>query len=88
MMDRLERRLLICWTILMVATVGSFQTTGLPNTHLALIAVLLITFSKVLLVIFVFMEVRCAPLGLKLPLVAWAIVVPLGLSAVWFTGQG
>ena len=87
-MDRLERRLLICWLILVFATVGSFRTSGLPNAQLALMAVLLITFVKVLLVIFEFMEVRCAPLALKLPLIAWAMVVPLGLSAVWLGGSG
>lgn len=86
MMDRVERRLLTCWFVLVLATVGSFQTTGLPNARLAFVGVLLIAFFKVLLVVLEFMEVRCAPLAMKLSLIAWAIIVPFGLSAVWLIG--
>lgn len=87
-MDEPERRLLTCWLVLVLATIGSFQTADLPDAQIVIVAVLLITFCKVLLVIFEFMEVRFAPLGLKLTLAAWAIIVPLGLSALWLAALG
>ena len=67
------------WIFLIVATIASWEFGhGLgfgENVRLSTTAVLVIAFIKARMVILDFMEVRHAPLGLRLALEAWTVLV-------------
>ncbi len=79
-MNAAERRLIGWWVALIALTMVSFTgSSALGNPGLAAAAVLGIAFFKVRIVVREFMEVRHAPLGLKIALEAWGAIVAIGL---------
>jgi len=75
----LKLRITWLWVFLIVATIASWEFGhGLgfgENVRLSTTAVLVIAFIKARMVILDFMEVRHAPLGLRLALEAWTVLV-------------
>lgn len=85
MIDRSERRLFLWWAILVAATLVSVEAraTQGSSARAVAMAVLLIAFAKVWIVIWQFMDVRLAPIALKMALAAWVIGVCAGLIGLW-----
>lgn len=75
------------WLLLVVATLfswGSAQRGADPG--LATSAVLIIAFAKVRYIGLEFMELRTAPLALRLGFEAWLLVVCAALLALYWVG--
>ena len=72
----LRSRLTLVWLILVAATLLSFESMllGGDGARLARCAILIIAFAKVALVGLEFMDLRNAPLLLRLPFLGWAII--------------
>jgi hypothetical protein len=85
-----EKRLTAWWAILSVATVASWETGAASDTGrmLAVAGVLALTFAKVMIVIFQYMDVREAPAPLRLGLAAWSVATPVAIGFVWFGAAG
>jgi hypothetical protein len=67
-----ERRLVLWWLLLVVLTVGSLEgAPSLSNKSLFSSVIIVIAFIKVRIVIREFMEIRSAPLPLRLCLEVW-----------------
>lgn len=83
----MAQRLTAVWLVLMLASLLSFGIGAAPVAmlarppHLAAAIVLAIAFLKVHLVMSAFMEVRHAPLPLKLLCAAWTIGTGAGVQA-------
>jgi hypothetical protein len=77
MIDKAERRLWFWWAILVAATLVSVEmrASSTSTAKAAAIAVLIIAFSKTWIVILHFMDVRRAPLALKIALGGWVLAV-------------
>ncbi len=69
-----EKRLLLWWLLLVVLTLVSLEGAG-ELGRWASAAVLVIAFAKVRIVVREFMEVRSAPLLLRLGLELWGAAV-------------
>lgn len=75
-MTHTGRRLIVIWLALCALTVGAFAAGEThSNGHWALIAVVVAALVKVRFVILDFMEVRTAPLALRLVLEGWLVVL-------------
>lgn len=75
MMDAYERKLIVVWTILLGITLVSWEFIGATHaihSGLPVVLVILLAFVKVRFVLLDFMEVRHAPLVLRLALELWA----------------
>jgi len=71
-----ERRLVLWWLMLVVLTVGSLEgAPSLSNKSLFSSVIIVIAFIKVRIVIREFMEIRSAPLPLRLCLEVWGAAV-------------
>lgn len=71
-----RRRLVIIWLALCALTVAAFAAgESHTNGHWALVAVIVAALVKVRFVILDFMEVRTAPLPLRLVLEGWLVVL-------------
>jgi Prokaryotic Cytochrome C oxidase subunit IV len=82
-MDETEKRLALWWALLVVLTLVSFRgARAFASPAQVAAAVLVIAFVKVRIVVRQFMEVRHAPMALRLLLDAWVIVVCGGLIAM------
>jgi Prokaryotic Cytochrome C oxidase subunit IV len=79
MMDRAEKRLTLLWCALVGVTLVSWQSahgvSWLHDHRFAIAGILVLAFIKVRIVILDFMEVRHAPIGLRLALEAWVVLV-------------
>lgn len=84
----LKLRITWLWVFLIVATIASWEFGhGLgfgENFRLSTTAVLVIAFIKARMVILDFMEIRHAPLGLRLALEAWTVLVAATLLALYW----
>jgi Prokaryotic Cytochrome C oxidase subunit IV len=71
------RRVTLVWLALVAATLISrgLSHGTRPDTRAAGIAVIIIAFIKIRYVILDFMELRTAPLGMRIGAEAWCIVV-------------
>jgi Prokaryotic Cytochrome C oxidase subunit IV len=84
----LRGRLFAVWAILVAVTLISSQIGGASNaerigsTRAVTIAVLAIAFAKVWVVMFEFMELRRAPVALRLLASVWVAAVLGGLLAI------
>jgi hypothetical protein len=82
-MDKVERRLLLVWLVLILATLASWESsTTLARAYPALpvVIVLVLAFFKVRLVMLEFMEVRAAPLALRAALELWVVLACAALA--------
>jgi len=79
----LHNRITLVWMILVVATFLSFETMSLGNASLLRSLILVIAFSKALLVGREFMELRHAPPLLLWLFQIWAIVTCLVLIVLF-----
>lgn len=73
------------WAMLIAATFLSFETMALGNAFLLRSVILVIAFTKVLLVDREFMELRHAPRWLLWGFQSWAILTCLVLIALFRT---
>lgn len=81
---RLSRRISLVWLFLVIATLASFESSGLVDERGVRAIVLLIAFAKVLLVGREFMELRHAPAWMLWLFQAWVAIVCLTLQIlVW-----
>jgi Prokaryotic Cytochrome C oxidase subunit IV len=75
-MDRHEKRLALWWLVLVTLTVVSLEgAPALSNKALFTVALFIIAFIKVRIVVREFMEVRGAPLALRMVLDLWGVAV-------------
>jgi hypothetical protein len=85
-MDPHEKRLVIGWGLLAALTLLSLEgAPALGSTALFAAVVMIIAFVKVRIVVREFMEVRRAPLALRLVLDIWGVAVcgTLVLQLAW-----
>lgn len=75
-------RVTLVWIVLLAVTLGSWMLGGSSGAFAATAAVLALSFFKVRLIVTHFMEVREAPLGLRLACDAWIVVT---LAALLWT---
>lgn len=90
-MHRLLRDpLILAWLLLVAVTLVSSRIGGphspgwIGSAAAVTVIVLCIAYAKVAVVMFTFMEVRAAPIVLRLLCAAWLAVVLTGLLAVYF----
>ncbi|PZU08347.1 MAG: hypothetical protein DI606_15335 [Sphingobium sp.] len=79
----LRNRITLIWAILVVATFLSFETMTLGSASLLRSLILIIAFSKALLVGREFMELRHAPPMMLWMFQAWAVVTCLVLIVLF-----
>jgi hypothetical protein len=83
--------LFLAWALLVAVTLLSARIGGpdpgivLASASAVTVTVLSIGFAKVAVVIFAFMEVRGAPMALRLACAAWLVVV-LGVLLAFYFG--
>ena len=86
-MDRHEMRLMILWAVLMLITLMSWESSSrgvLHNPVLLTASVLVLAFVKVRIVILDFMEVRHAPVAMRIALEAWGVIACGSIIALLF----
>lgn len=83
-MTHSRRRMIIIWLVMCALTIAAFAAgeTKLPG-NLPLVAVIVAALIKVRFVILDFMEVRTAPLQLRLVLEGWVVVLGAVLLVVF-----
>jgi hypothetical protein len=72
------RRISLAWLLLVGATALSWEFghgVGFDNVHIASAFVIAVAFIKVRIVFFEFMELRDAPLGMRIAANVWTVVV-------------
>jgi hypothetical protein len=80
-----RRRVVVVWWVLIAATLCSWEWGRSSGDHrFASSAVLLIAFLKVRLIGLEFMELRAAPLPLRLVFEAWVGAACIGLIALYW----
>jgi heme/copper-type cytochrome/quinol oxidase subunit 4 len=86
----LKSRISLIWLALIVATLISWRvgTDGGIHAHLATIVVLIVAFLKVRFVGAYFMELRDAPLGLRLAFEGYCVVVCATLIVMYLGAAG
>jgi hypothetical protein len=77
-------RILAVWLLLVAATLLSWETRGASDRRLATSAALLIALMKARLIGLEFMELRRAPLALRLAFELWVLVVCAGLLGLYW----
>ena len=83
-------RLFLVWALLVAVTLLSSQIGGsegvewIGSPAAVTITVLSIAFAKVWMVMFTYMDVRAAPLVLRVLVTGWVVAVLGGLLAVYF----
>lgn len=83
-MTHTSRRLVIIWLALCALTVAAFAAGDADTEgHWALIGVVVAALVKVRFVVLDFMEVRTAPLGLRLVLEGWLVVLGAVLLTIY-----
>ncbi len=86
----LRRKITFVWLVLILATALSWQLGhgfGFGDRYTyATVAIVIIAFIKVRLVFLDFMELRHAPLPLRLAFESWALVVGGTLIACYWVG--
>lgn len=86
-MDRGDRKLLAAWGAMVALTLASFESAWgagwLDDPRWAIALVIGVALLKVRIVVLEFMEVRHAPLALRLPLEAWMLAIAAGTLGIW-----
>jgi hypothetical protein len=86
LVTNLKTRVTLFWVLLMCITYASWELARGPllaDHHRAAVAVIVAAFVKVRIVVSEFMELRCAPFGVRLAVDAWAVTLCVALS-VWY----
>lgn len=87
--DLLRNRITAVWVVLVLITVASWEFghgVGFSDVRHASLAILVSAFIKVRFVLLDFMELRHAPLPLRLIVEVWGVVVCTALCGFyWFT---
>jgi Prokaryotic Cytochrome C oxidase subunit IV len=87
----LNHRISVLWLVLILATALSWEFGhGLgfgDHTHYGTVAVILIAFVKVRYVFLDFMELRTAPVALRLIFEAWAVLVGGAIIMLYWPGS-
>lgn len=86
MRDRLRQRITLVWIALVAATLVSFELPG-GGASLAGALVLAIAFVKTRYIMLEFMELRHAPLGLRLAAEGWPLVTGTAVIGFYWTGN-
>ena len=92
MLGRLRDPLFVVWLVLVAVTLVSATVGGAGglgrtvNKNLVSTAVLVLAFGKVAAVMFTYMDIRRAPLALKLLTGAWLAIVLTVLMTVYWGG--
>ncbi|MGO4169212.1 cytochrome C oxidase subunit IV family protein [Novosphingobium aerophilum] len=79
----LQNRAIIVWTILVAATLLSFETMVVGRDGAARCVILIVAFAKVTLVGREFMELRHAPKYLLWPFQIWVAVLGVALVVLF-----
>ena len=81
-----RNRITVVWLALIVATGLSWESAhlGTIDARLLTTAVLVVAFLKVRYIGLEFMELRCAPVALRIIFEAWVAVVCAALLAVYW----
>lgn len=89
-MSLLKSRISLVWLLLIVATLISWWigTDHGVHPHLATTIVLVVAFVKVRFVGLYFMELRDAPVRLRLALEGWCLIVCAVLIIMYLTAGG
>lgn len=91
-MDKVERRLIVVWVVLMALTVFSWEAVAGSGWSLGTTAGALLIIGlalvKVRIVVLDLMEVRRAPLALRLVLETWIILVGAAMIAMYLSQSG
>ncbi|MCB2060159.1 MAG: cytochrome C oxidase subunit IV family protein [Novosphingobium sp.] len=86
----LRDRLFLVWVLLVAVTLLSSQIGGssgvawIGSPAAVTVAVLSIALAKVWMVMFTYMDVRGAPLALRVLVTAWVAIVLTALLAIYF----
>lgn len=90
MLHRSDFALFVCWFLLMALTFMSFETTAawLNSPSLLIAVVFAIALLKIRIVILHFMEVRLAPLPLRMAIEIWIVVLGATLLGLWLAPEG
>ena len=87
----LRRKITFVWLVLILATTLSWQLGhgfGFGDRYTyATVAIVIIAFVKVRLVFLEFMELRHAPLPLRLAFESWAVVAGSAIIACYWAGS-
>jgi hypothetical protein len=90
MPDEHERRLLGLWALLIALAFVSAAATPAAGPRLGSLSgnavVIALAFYKARIVFLEFMEVRRAPLALRVAVEAWIIIIPAAILAMPFAG--
>lgn len=90
MAEVLETRITFVWVMLILATGLSWEFGhgfGFgENYHYATAAILVITFVKIRFVFLDFMELRTAPLPLRITFEVWAFITCVTLIGLYWSG--
>ncbi len=81
-----ERRLLGLWGVLALITIVSLESIHVTGPLVQGVAVILFAFIKVRLIMLDFMEIRQAPVALRVMLEVWIVAACTGLIALLVTG--
>lgn len=80
----LADRVTLVWLLLVVITLASWESVGVTGgARIASFAVLVIAFVKARLIGLEFMELRHAPLPLRIAFEAWTIIMCVTLVALY-----
>ncbi len=87
-MMKTEYRLVMVWSVLVAITIASLETIHLKgrisDERFQGAAVILLAFIKVRLIMLDFMEIRHAPIGLRIALESWVVAACGGLILMLF----
>lgn len=89
MIHLIRNRVTLVWFILVAATAASWEFghgVGLSDLRYASIAIIVIAFVKVRFVILDFMEIRHAPIPMRIVGEVWAVVVCTALIVLYLHG--
>ncbi|WP_322083348.1 cytochrome C oxidase subunit IV family protein [Burkholderia sp. BCC1972] len=87
-MDKTERRLVLWWVALVLATLASWETghAGAVFSTASPIIIVALAFAKVAAVMMQYMDARTAPWQLKIGLGAWIVAVGIAIVVLWLSG--
>ncbi|MBN3788532.1 cytochrome C oxidase subunit IV family protein [Burkholderia sp. Ac-20353] len=88
-MDKTERRLVIWWAVLVLATLASWETghAGAMFSTAPSIIIVGLAFAKAAAVMMQYMDARTAPWPLKIGLGAWIVGVGIAVAVLWLSGS-
>ncbi|PTU74690.1 cytochrome C oxidase subunit IV family protein [Pseudomonas mangrovi] len=74
------RALLACWVALVLLSLATVASLGLPSARDTLLVLLLLVLGKAWLIVDGFMELRHAPWPWRALMLAWPVAMALGVA--------